>query len=182
MQIEVDIEGRSRSVIVRRTGDRFAVTVGGREHVVRASRVDAHTLALVIEAGDGDGPARSHEVVILPDLSQGSQGRQTVRLGAVTLGVHVSERARGRRRDEAAQTGSGPQRIFAPMPGKVVRVLARPGEAVAPRQAVVVIEAMKMENELRASGHGTVVDVHVREGQSVDAGALLAVIAPSESP
>jgi biotin carboxyl carrier protein len=76
----------------------------------------------------------------------------------------------------AGGAASGPQRVTAPMPGKVVRVLVKPGDAVAARQPVVVVEAMKMENELRAGREGTVSDVQVREGMSVDAGALLLVI------
>jgi biotin carboxyl carrier protein len=62
------------------------------------------------------------------------------------------------------------------MPGKVVRVLVKAGDQVTARQPVVVVEAMKMENELRASRGGTVAEVLVREGNSVDAGALLLVI------
>jgi biotin carboxyl carrier protein len=62
------------------------------------------------------------------------------------------------------------------MPGKVVRVLVKAGDAVRARQPVVVVEAMKMENELRADRDGTVTEIHAREGTSVDAGALLIVI------
>ena len=62
------------------------------------------------------------------------------------------------------------------MPGKIVKVLVKPGDTVAARQGLVVIEAMKMENELRATRDGHVKDVHVAEGDLVDAGRLLAVI------
>jgi biotin carboxyl carrier protein len=62
------------------------------------------------------------------------------------------------------------------MPGKVVRVLVAPGDTVAPRQPLVVVEAMKMENELRAAHSGVVLEVRAREGESVDAGALLATV------
>jgi biotin carboxyl carrier protein len=62
------------------------------------------------------------------------------------------------------------------MPGKVVRVLVQAGQAVRARQPIVVIEAMKMENELRAGHDGTVTELQARDGQSVEAGALLAVI------
>ena len=62
------------------------------------------------------------------------------------------------------------------MPGKIVRVLVKTGDAVTARQPVVVVEAMKMENELRASRDGTVAEIQVSEGMSVDAGALLLVI------
>ncbi|HMD36978.1 MAG TPA: acetyl-CoA carboxylase biotin carboxyl carrier protein subunit, partial [Vicinamibacterales bacterium] len=83
---------------------------------------------------------------------------------------------RQRARGAATDTGSGPQRIAAPMPGKVVRVLVKAGDAVQARQPIVVVEAMKMENELRAERDGTVAELHAREGLLVEAGSLLVVI------
>jgi biotin carboxyl carrier protein len=62
------------------------------------------------------------------------------------------------------------------MPGKVVRILAAVGQHVQAGQGVVVVEAMKMENELRAPRSGVVKEVSVQEGTSVEAGALLAVV------
>jgi biotin carboxyl carrier protein len=62
------------------------------------------------------------------------------------------------------------------MPGKVVRVLVKPGDEVVARQGVVVVEAMKMENELRAPRAGRVKEVSVVPGMSVEAGRILAVI------
>jgi biotin carboxyl carrier protein len=62
------------------------------------------------------------------------------------------------------------------MPGRVVKVLVTPGAAVAARQGLVVVEAMKMENELRAPRAGTVTEVRVREGAPVDANTVLVVI------
>jgi biotin carboxyl carrier protein len=62
------------------------------------------------------------------------------------------------------------------MPGKVVKVLAKPGDAVKEGQGVVVIEAMKMENEMKSPKDGTIVEVNVIEGQAVDGGTRLAVV------
>jgi biotin carboxyl carrier protein len=76
-------------------------------------------------------------------------------------------------RAEGGSSGAGPQQVSAPMPGKVVRILVAPGDRVEPRQGLVVIEAMKMENELRAARGGRVTTVRVVQGQSVEAGALL---------
>ena len=59
------------------------------------------------------------------------------------------------------------------MPGKIVRVLVGAGDAVHARQPLIVVEAMKMENELRAVRDGTVAEIHVKEGASVEAGAPL---------
>ena len=63
------------------------------------------------------------------------------------------------------------------MPGRIVRVLSEAGACVVAGQGLVVIEAMKMENELRAPRGGRLLELLVREGQAVDAGALLAVVA-----
>jgi biotin carboxyl carrier protein len=95
-------------------------------------------------------------------------------VGAVPIAVAVDGRRRRGQPEETA--GTGPHRLSAPMAGKVVRLFVGPGDAVKARQPLVVVEAMKMENELRAGRDGTVTEVHVREGLSVDAGALLIVI------
>jgi biotin carboxyl carrier protein len=97
-----------------------------------------------------------------------------VGVGPTPVAVVVNGR-RARRRDEASG-GNGPQRVSAPMPGKIVRVLVKSGDAVRARQPLVVVEAMKMENELRAGRDGLVAELHAREGESVDAGALLVVV------
>ena len=70
----------------------------------------------------------------------------------------------------------GVQPVVAPMPGRVVRVLVSPGDEVAARQGVVVVEAMKMENELRSPKAGKVKEVNVTPGTSVEAGRVLVVI------
>jgi biotin carboxyl carrier protein len=66
--------------------------------------------------------------------------------------------------------------IVAPMPGKVVRVLAAEGDRVDAGQGIVVVEAMKMQNEMKSPRAGVVVSVAVRENDSVNSGALLAAI------
>ena len=72
--------------------------------------------------------------------------------------------------------GAGPRMIVAPMPGRIVKVLVKPGQSVSARQPLLVVEAMKMENELRAPRGGTVAEVRVAEGSSVEANAVLVVL------
>jgi biotin carboxyl carrier protein len=167
MQYEIDVGGRTRHVVVTREGDGFTVTVDGRARPVNAARIDAHTLSLLIGSA-------SHEVTNVPD--EGSR-QLTVRVGNTALAVVFNGWRRSARKDESGSAASGPERIVAPMPGKVVRVLVKPGDRVRARQALVVIEAMKMENELRAGRDGTVAELQAREAMSVDAGTLLVVIA-----
>jgi acetyl/propionyl-CoA carboxylase alpha subunit len=70
----------------------------------------------------------------------------------------------------------GPLKLTAPMPGKIVKVLVAEGDSVEAGRGVLVMEAMKMENELKAARAGTVQEIRVREGQAVEMGALLLVI------
>ena len=168
MRYEIEVGGRLRHVAVERAGDGFAVELDGRTWRIDASRVDAHTLSLIL---DNEVDSRTgSEVTIVPGRSA---GQFTIQIGALPIAVTVN----GHRRIGASDPGAaGPQRIAAPMPGKIVRVFVRPGDAVTARQPLVVVEAMKMENELRANRDGTVAEVHVREGLSVEAGAPLIVI------
>jgi pyruvate carboxylase subunit B len=90
----------------------------------------------------------------------------------------LDERTRTIRDLTAAAAGpSGPAPLVAPMPGLIVRVNVQPGDVVAAGQGLVVMEAMKMENELRAAGGGTVKTVHVAPGVAVEKGAVLVELA-----
>jgi len=167
VQYEVEVGGRRLQVVVTRAGDGFAVSVDGQSRQVDAARIDAHTLSLLVDS------VWSNEVSIAADPAN---GQLAIHVGATPIAVTLNGRRRWGRKDDGAGAAAGPQRLIAPMPGKVVRVLVKPGDAVTAKQPVVVVEAMKMENELRATRDGTIAEIHVSEGMSVDAGALLVVI------
>lgn len=91
----------------------------------------------------------------------------------------VKARASDARKRRVARDAHGPDgtvRLTAPMPGKVVKVLAPEGTVVARGEGIIVLEAMKMENELKAPRDGTVTQIAVEEGQGVESGAHLATI------
>jgi biotin carboxyl carrier protein len=169
MTFEIEINGRTRTVGVERLAgapSRFRVTVDGQAMTVDAVAVEDDTLSLILP----DEGCRSHEV----GFAEGPlPGELSVYLHTGTLKAIVNGR-RNRRGAQAA--ASGVQRILAPMPGKVVRVLVAPGDEVAVRQPLVVVEAMKMENELSSPKAGRVRDVAVAPGVSVEAGRLLVVV------
>jgi biotin carboxyl carrier protein len=171
VQYSLVIGGRARQVVLQRRGPGWHVLVDGAPYDVHAAAVGGETRSLLI--GDGSGTGRSVTAVVVPGRSP---EHLQVAVGGRTVPVRVVPAERSRRRGNAGGDETGPQRIVAPMPGKVVRVLVAPGDTVAPRQGLVVVEAMKMENELRAARAGRVASVSVVEGQSVDAGAVLAVV------
>ena len=173
MQYDVQIGDRLRTVRVARDGDAWRVLLDGAPLVVAAARVDDATLSLLVAPAAGEVPTRSVRAVVRP-----GRGRDEcdVPVNGRHVAVAIRDASASRSRGGAAGAAAGPQRLVSPMPGKVVRVLVREGDQVTPRQGLVVVEAMKMENELRAAKAGRVVSVAVQEGQSVDAGAVLAIV------
>ncbi len=154
-------------------GGRYRVRIGGtaaRARVLDARRVagggKGASWSLVPEGG---GPAALVDV-------EGEAPAFTVTVDGVSLPLKVLDERRPGAGVHSSSGKGGPQSILSPMPGKVVRVLARPGEEVNAGQAVVVVEAMKMENELRAARAGRVKEVRVREGAAVESGQILAIL------
>jgi biotin carboxyl carrier protein len=90
--------------------------------------------------------------------------------------VSVTDPRSWRGRRAAAALESGPRKLSASMPGKVVRVLAREGDQIEQDQGIVVIEAMKMQNEIRSPKQGRLEKLLVREGMNVNAGEILALV------
>lgn len=172
MKFQLEIADRMRSVEVQRQADGYLVTVDGRRRLVHAARVDADAWSLIVR-DESNGEARSVEAVV---PSRSENGTLDVHIDGYGIPVHLRQ-GRGRTtRDTIGSDGAGSQRVAAPMPGKVVRVLVRAGDVVQPRQVLVVVEAMKMENELRALRNGIVSTVLVTEGQSVEAGTPLVIV------
>lgn len=195
MMFEVAVGDRIRTVSVARKGALLHVTLDGRTQVVDARRVSEAALSLLVENGAGGQPVHSVDVAfavrpgrrpVRPSAveggSQGDGGTDfDVYLAGRTIAVEVRPSTWMTRRGAAlaprpGHAGGGPQRVLAPMPGKIVRVLVKAGDTVKARQGLVVVEAMKMENELRAARDGQVREVLVAEGQSVDAGTVLVVV------
>ncbi len=109
---------------------------------------------------------------VLEESAEGS----AIYLGGKRLLYRVDDPRSLKSRRSRHGGAEGPKSVTAPMPGRVVRVLAGIGDAVEAHQGVVVIEAMKMQNELKSPKAGKVVQVRVKPGDTVGAGDVLAVI------
>jgi biotin carboxyl carrier protein len=175
MIYEVAVGDRVRTVGVVRKGGLLHVDLDGRLHIVDARRINDAVVSLLVQV---DGAAAASRSVDAAFASQPVAGDFDVHLDGRTIPVQIRPAGSFGRQKKAGAgpAGSGPQRVTSPMPGKVVRVLVKPGDDVKARQGLVVVEAMKMENELRAARDGRVREVSVAEGQSVDAGSLLLIV------
>jgi len=164
MRRNVWVDGELMPVEWRREGDAIVFRIGeGPEQQASAVEVERGVYSVLL-AG------RSHEARITQEA-----GDWTVETAGNRHSVVVRD-PREWSAGEANNSRSGHQEIRAPMPGKVVRVLVEAGQTVAVGQGVLVLEAMKMQNEMQASRSGTVSAIRVAAGDAITAGQVLAVI------
>jgi biotin carboxyl carrier protein len=166
----------------------YHVSIGGRRLDVEVSpegvRLDGRPVEVTLEHADGT-PVRGLHVGnetyrVVADRIGSGQWRLRLRGSPVVADV-VDERTLViREMAGAGAAAHGPRPIVAPMPGMVVKVEVEEGDLVTAGQGVVIVEAMKMENELRAEAAARVSRVHVGQGEAVEKDQLLVELAPPE--
>jgi biotin carboxyl carrier protein len=175
MVFDVTVNGRFWRVAIETAdeGGRVHVGIRGRQRTYDVSWIDEATLSLV----PLEGPPRVREFGIedrgAGELRIAAAGRS---YEATVLSDGAANPRHPHRVDRAAESLPGRQNVVATMPGRVARVLVAAGDRVTAGQPVVVVEAMKMENEMRAPKDGVVRDVSVQEGMAIEAGTVLVVI------
>ncbi len=152
----------------------YAMTLDGVPHQVDARPVNGDLLSMLIDGVSYDVDLEHGRAVKGDELAT----RLNVKVHDAVLEVEVLDERRRNLRDLAssAAAGGGRQEIQAPMPGKVIKYLVKPGDTVSTGQGLVVIEAMKMENEITSPGDGEVQELRVEAGSAVEAGMVLLVV------
>ena len=165
MKLQIRIGTLTRQVEIQRT-DQNQFTIGGEEEnaQIEATEVAPNTYSILING-------HAFEAIVVP-------AREGVRVhcGGHEFHATVSDPRAWQRERSARFETEGQQRIAAPMPGKVIRILVSAGQTVGANQGLVVVEAMKMQNEIRAPRAGTVDRVFIRDGQAVAAGEALVTL------
>jgi acetyl/propionyl-CoA carboxylase alpha subunit len=134
----------------------FEVKLRGKTHVVDAFKHDYGTLSLIVDDASYTATLDRRD------------GHVRVRVEDSVFPIEILDERRLRMRRAAARpTASGRQAVAAPLSGRVAKVLVAVGDAVRAGQALVVVDAMGMENELRSPKDGKVVELHVRAGEAV---------------
>jgi biotin carboxyl carrier protein len=167
MKLDATIGDLEVSVEIRRDGERLFANVDGREY-----QLEAHQFASSITLRTTGGKVFDCRVEGKP-----SPGRAVdVFVGPRQYAVTLTDPKRLRSAAVAGTQADGVARIVAPMPGKVVRILVEPGAQVEAGAGVIVVEAMKMQNEMKAPKGGIVTTLNVSVGATVNGGEVLAVI------
>ncbi len=162
MLFDATTAGQTARVEVRETQGRYRVTIGDKTLDLDLVKIGESDVCVLV-----DGV--SHDLT----LEKTPEGF-AVLLRGDRFDVDLKDAVKGAALAKVAHIG--PVKLMAPMPGKIVKALVVPGDSVEAGQGVLVMEAMKMENELKAIRAGTVLEIRVKEGQAVEMGALLLVI------
>jgi biotin carboxyl carrier protein len=164
MTFDVEIDGIATRLEVQRDGERCLFRLGEQqERSAQLALVEPGVYSVLLDGRSYEARAEPGEDCAWITI-RGHRFRV-----AITDPRRWSQRA-------ARPPGQDRENVIASMPGKIVRVLVKAGESVAAGQGILVVEAMKMQNEMKTRRGGMVVTVAVREGETVAAGAILATI------
>jgi biotin carboxyl carrier protein len=166
MKFEVRIDSRAYTVELTRSADRWQISLDGKAVDADAIEIAPNIFSILLNG-------KSHEIRITPTPA----GPLTLQTAHHEFTAEVIDPRAWRGRRQGALEAEGRQQILAPMPGKIVRVLVQLGEKVEAGQGLLVVEAMKMQNEIRSPKSGIVERLLVKEGQPVNAGEVLCVVA-----
>jgi biotin carboxyl carrier protein len=163
MKFDVRIEDKTRIVELERIADRWHITLDGQPLDADAVQIAPNIFSILLRG-------QSHEIRVTPSPN----GTLTLQTGLEEFTAEVVDPRAWSGRRHSALEAEGRQQVVAPMPGKVVRLLVKAGDTVEAGQGLLVIEAMKMQNEIRSPKSGVVERLLAQEGQAVNAGEILA--------
>ena len=165
MTYDVIVDGKTHRLELTKGETTWHCKVDGHSIEVDAA-LTARDVMSVLVGGDAFEIKRERSL----------QGELHLVIGSARYAIDVQDPRSLRTRRAAGETEAGPQKITAPMPGKIVRISVAVGDQVKAGQGVIVMEAMKMQNEMKATRAGHVLSVTVKEGATVAAGETLATI------
>lgn len=169
-------EGRQHHIECQRDEhdpDRFHMSLDGRSYSIDARRMPSQIVSLLI-----DNKSYDVDLERIAKKSDTLDGRIHVRVRGRVLRFEILDERRMKMKEAQGfrfDVG-GVVSIDSPMPGKVIKLLKKEGDEVKEGEGVVVVEAMKMENELASTRAGVVQKVHVKPGDAVEGGARLVTV------
>ncbi|HEV2800574.1 MAG TPA: biotin/lipoyl-containing protein [Pyrinomonadaceae bacterium] len=169
MKLTAEVDGQTYDLELQREGARVEASVEGRRYQLEARETEAGAFLLLSSGG------RVYECRAGRGATQGDGARE-VQIGDAVFQVKLADPKRLRGGRGAGAEASGRAQVAASMPGKVVRVLVAVGAQVEAGDGLVVVEAMKMQNELKSPKSGTVVEVRAEAGATVNAGDVLVTV------
>jgi biotin carboxyl carrier protein len=168
MTYDVVVEGKTYRVELAQEGDRWRCKVGERELDLDATLTARDVLSVIVGSKAYEIKRERAHTPLPTNLH--------IWVGTERYQAEVRDPRSWRSRKAAGEPEAGPRKLVALMPGKVVRVLVAARDAVEAGQGVLVVEAMKMQNEMKSPKQGVVIQILTAEGANVNAGDVLAIV------
>lgn len=164
MKLQAEIGEAKHQLEIKRDGEKVFAEIAGRKYEVEASQPEPNVYLLKHEN-------KVYEIFVSPNVKSGEPYQ--VRAGTHELEIKLIDPKRLRGTSGSDALADGVAEIKTAMPGKVVRILVEKGSEVKKGEGVVVVEAMKMQNELKSPKDGIVKEIRIEEGATVSAGDVL---------
>ncbi len=164
MKLEFEIDGRAIAAEYEAADGAVRLTIDGRTHEAELYQPEPGLFLVVVE---------NRVFRCYPRRSASGRAEIEVNDELIEFGIRDPKKFSG---GSAGAGSQGRASLMAPMPGKVVRIMLKAGDTVAAHQGILVVEAMKMQNEVQSPKDGTISEIRVSEGQTVNSGDILAVI------
>ena len=167
MKLIAELNDEKFEVLIKQEDDKFFAEIGGRKYEIEASEPEPNVFLFKHEG-------KIYEIFVSPQKNPDQpllvRGKENV------YEVNVIDPKRLRGSGAAGGDAQGTAEIKTAMPGKIVRILTEVGAEVKKGDGIIVVEAMKMQNEMKSPKDGVVKEIRISEGETVHAGGVLAVI------
>lgn len=161
MKLSAKLSDNKHEIVIRREGQLIFAEVDGRHYDLESSEPESGVYLFKHKN-------RIYEVYVSPD--------GVADIGGNRFDISITDPKRLRGKGKDAEHGDGSAEIKTAMPGKIVRILVAEGDAVEKGDGVIVVEAMKMQNEMKSPKAGTIKEIRFADGATVNAGDVLVVI------
>jgi biotin carboxyl carrier protein len=167
MKLQAELNNEKHEIEIKREGEKVFAEIDGRSYELETSEPEPNVFLFKNEN-------KVYEIFVSPRANATEPFNVKVKNSEFEINLIDPKRLRGA--GAGAEHGEGVAEIKTAMPGKVVRVLARQGAEIKMGEGVIVVEAMKMQNEMKSPKDGIVKEIRFAEGETVNAGDVLAVI------
>ncbi|HVP36333.1 MAG TPA: biotin/lipoyl-containing protein [Terriglobales bacterium] len=156
MEFEFNLEDKLYKITIEKKGEVYFVDLGNSKKEVKVQTISPNCLSLSIDG--------HNQTAYLAD----AENKKFVFVQGEQFIIQEKESAKVRKKEDEAGLIDGKQLVFAPMPGRILKILVSEGEKVRKKQSLAIVEAMKMEHEIKSALDGIVKKVNFKENQMVD--------------
>lgn len=166
MKLDIEINGQKKEAEFSYIDGKTQLTIDGKVFDAQVSQPEPGLFTIII----------NNKIYSTRAFRSGNSGNSEIIVNGKAISVSAQDKKSYQGKNGSGGGAGGKSVISAPMPGKIVRILLKEGDDVEAKQGVIIVEAMKMQNEVLSPKTGKVASIKVTEGQVINAGDVMVVI------